>query len=414
MSLLMDALKKAEEAKRQSEAATAERVEPQEANMASEAAPEAAAEAAGTEPRGLPELPARLELLDAEFHTGAKPAPAAARPKQATEAAQQKERAAAQNLFEAKQPPQRKVFPLFIGLFVLVAAAGIGAWFWWQLQPAGGLGIAPGAARPSPIAARPQPVAAVQAPAAPIAPLPAAATPEPTPVAQPPLPEAPPAAAAVERSARPAARPAAEAAPEPASPIRITTGKLKLNPAIDRAYQALMAGDLATAQRDYEQVLKAEPKNIDALQGLAAISVQQGRLDAAERFYVRILEADPRDASAQAGLIGLRGQGDQAQSESRLKSLLAAQPDSPSLNFALGNHYARLGRWNDAQQAYFRAYSGDSDNPDYQFNLAISLEQLRQPRLALQYYQGALATAAHRPAAFDKDLAAGRVRELQK
>jgi tetratricopeptide (TPR) repeat protein len=409
----MDALKKAEEAKRQSEAAATERVEPQEPGIASEAAPEAAAEAAGAEPRGLPELPARLELLDAEFHTGAKPAPAAARPRQATEAAQQKERAAAQNLFEAKQPPQRKAFPLFIGLFVLVAAAGIGAWFWWQLQPAGGLGIAPGAARPSPIAARPQPAATVQAPPAPVAQQPAAA-PEPAPAAQPPLAEAPPVAAAAERSARPAARPAAEAAQEPASPIRITTGKLKLNPTIDRAYQALMAGDLATAQRDYEQVLKAEPKNIDALQGLAAISIQQGRPDAAERFYVRILEADPRDASAQAGLIGLRGQGDQAQSESRLKSLLAAQPDSPSLNFALGNHYARLGRWNDAQQAYFRAYNGDSDNPDYLFNLAISLEQLRQPRLALQYYQGALATAAHRPAAFDKDQAAGRIRELQK
>jgi tetratricopeptide (TPR) repeat protein len=405
----MDALKKAEEAKRQSEAATTERVEPQEQGIA----PEAAAEAASAEPRGLPELPARLELLDAEFHAGAKPAPAATRPKQATEAAQQKERAAAQNLFEAKLPPQRKSFPLFIGLFVLVAAAGIGAWFWWQLQPAGGLGIAPGAARPSPVAARPQPVATAQAPAAPAAPQPATA-PEPAPAALSSPPEAPSVAAAAERSARPAARPAAEAAPEPASPIRITTGKLKLNPTIDRAYQALMAGDLATAQRDYEQVLKAEPKNIDALQGLAAISIQQGRLDAAERFYVRILEADPRDASAQAGLIGLRGQGDQAQSESRLKSLLAAQPDSPSLNFALGNHYARLGRWNDAQQAYFRAYSGDSDNPDYLFNLAISLEQLRQPRLALQYYQGALATAAHRPAAFDKNLAAGRVRELQK
>ena len=175
-----------------------------------------------------------------------------------------------------------------------------------------------------------------------------------------------------------------------------------------------MEGDIAAAQRDYELVLKEEPKNTDALHGLAAISLRQGEIDSAEDFYLKILEADPKDAPAQAGLYGLRSQADPAQAESRLKTLLAAQPESPFLNFVLGNLYARQSRWNEAQQAYFRAYSADSENPDYQFNLAVSLEQLRQPRLALQYYQSALAAAAHRPAAFDKNRAAGRIGALQR
>jgi uncharacterized protein HemY len=86
--------------------------------------------------------------------------------------------------------------------------------------------------------------------------------------------------------------------------------------------------------------------------------------------------------------------------------LAEPSPIRPSLNFALGNLYAQQGRWNDAQQAYFRAYAGDGDNPDYPlFNLAVSLEQLRQPKLALQYYQGrSLRPPA--PAAFDKRQAA--------
>jgi len=76
VSLLMDALKKAEEAKRQSEAAA--KAEPQEP-------PAAAGQAtAGTEPQGLPELPSRLELLDHEFHAAspgkAEPTLAAAPP----------------------------------------------------------------------------------------------------------------------------------------------------------------------------------------------------------------------------------------------------------------------------------------------------------------------------------------------
>jgi tetratricopeptide (TPR) repeat protein len=211
----------------------------------------------------------------------------------------------------------------------------------------------------------------------------------------------------------PAAVPA-PLAPEPERLIRITTSRLKMNPQVSSAYQAFQAGDLATAQRDYQQVLKNEPKNINALHGLAAISLRQGQYEATENLYLHILEADPRDSAAQAGLISLRGQVDPIQSESRLKNLLAGQPDSPSLNFALGNVYAQQGRWNDAQQAYFRAYSSDSENPDYQFNLAVSLDQLRQPKLALQYYQGALAAASQRPAAFDRNQVAGRVSDLQK
>jgi tetratricopeptide (TPR) repeat protein len=224
---------------------------------------------------------------------------------------------------------------------------------------------------------------------------------------------APPALTSASKPAtKPAPAPAA--APEPESPIRITTARLKVHPQVASAYQAFQAGDLATALRDYRQVLKTEPKNADALHGLAAISLREGRFEAAENLYLRILEADPKDNAAQAGLIGLRGQVDPIQSESRLKTLLASQPESPFLNFALGNLYAQQGRWNDAQQAYFRAYSADGENPDYQFNLAVSLDQLRQPKLALQYYQGALAAAAQRPAAFDRSQVAGRVSELQK
>ena len=396
----MDALKKAEEAKRRSEAAA--KAEPQESAPAAEA---------GTETRGLPELPSRLELLDHEFHTppAARPEAAAAtaaaeRPAAPAAESLRRERAAAQNVFQAKQPAQKRNLPVVFGLATLLAAAGIGGYFWWQMQPKGGLGSSPATARSAPPAA---PIAAAPVAAAPpAATAPAAAAPAEKPAA------VPPRLTLSERAApRPAARPAAT---EPESPIRITTARMKVNPQIASAYQAFQAGDLASAERDYRLVLKSEPKNTDALHGLAAISLHKGQPEATEDLYLRILEADPKDNAAQAGLISLRGQVDPTQSESRLKNLLASQPDSPTLHFALGNLYARQGRWNEAQQAYFRAYTIDGENPDYQFNLAVSLEQLRQPKLALQYYQGALAAATQRPAAFDRNQVAGRVSELQK
>ena len=411
----MDALKKAEEAKRRSEAAAKDA--PQESPPAAED---------GAETRGLPELPSRLELLDHEFHTppAARPEAAAAtaaaeRPAAPAAESLRRERAAAQNVFQAKQPAQNRNLLVVGGLATLLAAAGIGAYFWWQMQPKGGLGSSPATARsappPAPIAAAPVAPAPAPLPAPAAAPAatpattaPAAAAPAEKPAAVPPRLTLP------ERAApRPAARPAPAAA-EPESPIRITTARMKVNPQIASAYQAFQAGDLAAAERDYRLVLKSEPKNTDALHGLAAIGLHRGQPEATEDLYLRILEADPKDNAAQAGLISLRGQVDPTQSESRLKNLLASQPDSPTLHFALGNLYARQGRWNEAQQAYFRAYTIDGENPDYQFNLAVSLEQLRQPKLALQYYQGALAAATQRPAAFDRNQVAGRVSELQK
>ncbi len=410
MSLLMDALKKAEEAKRLAEAAAAGKAN----TLGSEPAGAStalgfAANSDANSQRGLPELPTRLELLDAEFHTTATPDVAPPRAKPTAEAAQQQERdrASAQNLFTAKQPESRSAFPIVIGVVTLIALVGIGVYFWLQLQASGSIGAKPGSRPPAPVALAPVLQSVLQSVSQPV--LQSALQPAPPPTASSSAPAARPWS---ERAAAPAARLTSEP-PVPASPIRITTAHLKVNPAVAQAYQAYSAGDLAAAQREYEQVLRTEPKNSDALHGLAAISLRQGQPEAAEDYYLRALEADPKDATAQAALLGLRGQVDPVQSESRLKTLLSGQPESAALNFTLGNLYARQNRWNEAQQAYFRAYTVDAENPDYLFNLAVSLEQIRQPRLALQYYQNALTAAAQRPAAFDKNQAAGRVRELQ-
>ena len=92
----------------------------------------------------------------------------------------------------------------------------------------------------------------------------------------------------------------------------------------------------------------------------------------------------------------------------------AAQPELAAPHFSLGNLYARHSRWADAQQAYFRAYTAEPENPDILYNLAISLEHLRQNKLAAQYYGQAIAAAQTKPAGFDKAQAAARQAALQQ
>ena len=94
------------------------------------------------------------------------------------------------------------------------------------------------------------------------------------------------------------------------------------------------------------------------------------------------------------------------------ESEAASQPESGSLNFALGNFYSRQGRWSEAQQVYFNAVAADADNPDYLFNLAVSLDHLRQPKVAAQHYRLALEATQRRPAGFDRERARLRLAEL--
>lgn len=187
-----------------------------------------------------------------------------------------------------------------------------------------------------------------------------------------------------------------------------------VDPQLERAYAAFQQGDLATAREAYQRVLQREPSNRDALLGLAAADVRTRNYELAESRYLRLLEADPRDTHAMAGLIALRGQTDPVQTESRLKGLLAAQPDAPFLHFSLGNQYAAQSRWAEAQSAYFKAFSLDPENPDFVFNLAVSLDQLHQARIALDYYRRALALSSSRAAAFDKAQASARIAELSR
>lgn len=166
-----------------------------------------------------------------------------------------------------------------------------------------------------------------------------------------------------------------------------------LNPLLADAYAALQSNQIDTARNLYQKMLAAEPKSIDALLGLAEIAVMQGNTGEATRLYLQILELNPRNALAQSGLIALLGRADPAAAESRLKQLIAREP-SGYLYFTLGNLYADQSQWAAAQLAYFQAHHLEPSNPDYAYNLAVGLEHVSQPKLALNFYRRAVQLAA--------------------
>ena len=186
----------------------------------------------------------------------------------------------------------------------------------------------------------------------------------------------------------------------------------KVSPQLTAAYQAYVAGDLDVARQHYLKQLESNPSNKDVLLGLAAIATRMGQDNESQTYYLRILELDPRDPLAIAGMAGLGQVTDPYQTESRLKTLLAQQPDAAALHFTLGNNYVTQLRWAEAQQSFFRALSIDPTNADYAFNLAVSLDHLNKIQLAAKYYSKALVLAGNKPGGFTKVQVSARLKEL--
>ena len=163
-----------------------------------------------------------------------------------------------------------------------------------------------------------------------------------------------------------------------------------VDPTLLAAYQAFTHGEDVSSQQLYRQVLQRDVRNVDALLGMAAIAQRQGRDADAQGWYQKVLEIEPRNSIAQTAIVSPQANTDAVGTESRIKSMIAQQPDGANLHAALGNIYAEQSQWPAAQEAYFNASRLAPNNADYAFNLAISLDQMGKSGLALKQYQRAL------------------------
>ena len=196
--------------------------------------------------------------------------------------------------------------------------------------------------------------------------------------------------------------------------ISVTKSQAKagVNPTLMSAYEAYNAGKDSEAQQLYKQVLQHDVRNVDALLGMGAIAQRQGRTADANGWYGKVLEVEPRNNIAQAALIDSQPQGNELNNETHLKNMLAKQPDDANLHVALGNLYAEQNQWPAAQQAYFDAYRLHA-SADNAFNLAVSLDQMGKPKLALPYYQRALSLAQTGANGIDKAALEARIAAIQ-
>ncbi|MEJ2060069.1 MAG: tetratricopeptide repeat protein [Gammaproteobacteria bacterium] len=333
------------------------------------------------------------------------------------------QRAQANAVLRAEQNRQRRRRLLVwgtLGTVVLIGAGGYGVYAYRALQP-GQTGPAqtfivqqgqPSASAPAP---QPQPPAATEAPQAVAAPKPPVAEPvqvhpKPPAVTHKPAKPAVPSTHTIthKKPVRKAAR------PKPAKrPIVVREEGGGLSGWLNKGYAAFQQGDFQAAEAAYREAYRIEPSNRDALLGMGASTAALGDREAAQQYYRTLLHLNPQDAIAKAALSSLEGALRPTHTLAELQRLIAGQPDSAPLRFALGNLYAAESSWAQAVQAYGEAVSLESSNPDYLFNLAVAQDHLGHLDQALQNYRRAEVAALTHPSLIDRSILRERIRAIE-
>ena len=185
-----------------------------------------------------------------------------------------------------------------------------------------------------------------------------------------------------------------------------------VNSLLSQGWQAYVDQDYEKSSISYQQVLGREPDNRDALLGVAAIAVKQGDHETARYRYAQILKLDPRDQVAASAIANLNPANSDAREEVRIKRRLMQQPEAAHLHFALGNIYAQQGAWQKAQSEYFSAWQVESENADYNYNLAVSLDQIGKQHEASRFYNNCLDLVNQQNVSFSVDSVRNRLQQI--
>ena len=181
---------------------------------------------------------------------------------------------------------------------------------------------------------------------------------------------------------------------------------------LQRAYKAYQSGQYQQAESLYQQVLRRDAKQRDALLGRAAIAVVNKEVELAKSYYQQVLHLYPKDSIAKSALVDLVKKELSVANESQLNILLRENPSAAHVHFSLGLLYARQKRLKESQQAFFDAYSLEK-KADYAYNLAVMLDKLSQPKAALSYYKKASELSDNSVIHFSEKSVLERIEQLE-
>lgn len=169
--------------------------------------------------------------------------------------------------------------------------------------------------------------------------------------------------------------------------ISVRRAGLDTNRELNSAYDALVAGDSVEAIEIYREILHAEPRNQDALFGLAATYHRNGDVQRARPLYVALLKLNPTHREALNNFLAVVSEEAPEAALAELAQLEQKNPEFSPIPAQMGLLLDRLGQYDEARQKLKRAIRLSPDNLVYQYNLAIMLDTQGAAADALALYR---------------------------
>jgi tetratricopeptide (TPR) repeat protein len=160
-------------------------------------------------------------------------------------------------------------------------------------------------------------------------------------------------------------------------------------------------GAIADAAARYSQILKFEPKNVDALCLLGLACSELKRFTEAVEFLRKAVKLAPKHAPAHNFLgAALKEMGRTDEALARFERAITLQPDFMDAYVNRADLLMRLNRWAEAVETYDRALAARPDFFQGWCNRGVALERMARLEDAVASYERAIAlrpdlTAAH-------------------
>lgn len=157
--------------------------------------------------------------------------------------------------------------------------------------------------------------------------------------------------------------------------IKVRRPGLDTNYELNRAYSALMGGDTQTAIETYKNIISVEPRNEDALFGLAATYHRLGNIEQARPLYGMLLKVNPNHREGLNNFLVLVSDESPQDALPELERLETRNPDFSPIPAQLAIVLDKMGYHERAQEKMLRALELAPDNMSYRYNLAVMLDQ---------------------------------------
>ena len=186
-----------------------------------------------------------------------------------------------------------------------------------------------------------------------------------------------------------------------------------LSSVIKQAYTAYNEQNFGLSKNLYVRALSQDPANVQAMNGLGSIAFKENDFSQAKNHFHNARNADASNAYALAMLqkiAGIEAVVNDVDTVAASKNFVSTRAAD---YYAMGYSLAVKKHWPEAQTMFFQAVSLEPENANHLYHLAVSLDQLNKHRLALTYYEQAVALSSSSNTRFDVDAATLRVQQLK-